>query len=153
MSILVRVVRQAGVRAAVCFAAKPSPAGFRRMSSLDGSKTVGNLKDAFAGTAACLQAFPICRGTDTLSAPHVRAPVCCTETSYSTHSDRGLFAGKCMAQVRYQYMAQQADVEGFTDAASVFRAVAESEENHALGHLEFLQETGDPVSSQPIGKS
>lgn len=57
-----------------------------------------------------------------------------------------------MAQVRYHYMAQQADVEGFTDAASVFRGVAESEENHALGHLEFLQETGDPVSSQPIGK-
>lgn len=58
-----------------------------------------------------------------------------------------------MAQVRYQYMAQQADVEGLTDAASVFRAVSDSEQNHALGHLEFLQETGDPVSSQPIGRS
>lgn len=55
-----------------------------------------------------------------------------------------------MAKVRYAYMAQQADVEGETDAASVFRAVGESEDNHAMGHLEFLQDTGDPVANQPI---
>ena len=58
-----------------------------------------------------------------------------------------------MATGRYSYMAQQADVEGYVDAASVFRAVANSEENHAMGHLEFLQEQGDPVSSQPIGNT
>ena len=58
--------------------------------------------------------------------------------------------GKSMATVRYTYMAQQADVEGETDAASVFRAVGESEDNHAMGHLEFLQDTGDPVANQPI---
>ena len=72
MSILVRAVRHAGVRAAVCIAAKPSPASFRRMSSLDGSKTVGNLKDAFAGTATCLQGFPFV-GDRVLCRPHTRA--------------------------------------------------------------------------------
>ena len=58
-----------------------------------------------------------------------------------------------MAKVRYAYMAQQADVEGETDAASVFRAVGESEDNHAMGHLEFLQDNGDPVANQPINNT
>jgi rubrerythrin len=66
---------------------------------------------------------------------------------------RDALAGKCMAKVRYAYMAQQADVEGSIDEASVFRAVAESEENHAMGHLEFLQDSGDPVTSQPISNT
>jgi rubrerythrin len=55
-----------------------------------------------------------------------------------------------MAAVRYEYMAQQADVEGELDAAAVFRAVATSEDNHAMGHLEFMQDSGDPVANQPI---
>ena len=64
-----------------------------------------------------------------------------------------LQAGKAMASVRYAYMAQQADVEGYVDEAATFRAVAESEENHAMGHLEFLQDSGDPVSKTPISNT
>ena len=66
---------------------------------------------------------------------------------------RDAFAGKSMASVRYEYMAQQADVEGELEAASVFRAVRASEENHAMGHLEFLQDSGDPVSNTARQKS
>ncbi len=41
---------------------------------------------------------------------------------------------------RYLYFAQRADVEGYSDVASVFRSTAEGETGHAHGHLEFLQE-------------
>ncbi len=56
-----------------------------------------------------------------------------------------------MANRRYQYFAQKADVEGFPDVAAVFRSTAEGETGHAFGHLEFLEEVGDPVTGEPIG--
>lgn len=37
------------------------------------------------------------------------------------------------------------------DVAAVFRSTAEGETGHAHGHLEFLQEVGDPCTNQPIG--
>jgi hypothetical protein len=37
--------------------------------------------------------------------------------------------------------------------AAAFREVAASEEAQAMGHLEFLQEFGDPVSNQPMGST
>ncbi len=61
------------------------------------------------------------------------------------------FAGESMANRRYQYFAQKADVEGFPDVAAVFRSTAEGETGHAFGHLEFLEEVGDPVTGEPIG--
>ncbi|MGL4426709.1 MAG: rubrerythrin family protein [Alphaproteobacteria bacterium] len=61
------------------------------------------------------------------------------------------FAGESQANRRYLYFAQIADVEGHTDAASVFRSTAEGETGHAHGHLEFLKEVGDPATGHPIG--
>ena len=75
--------------------------------SLKGSKTEGNLKDAFAGES--------------------------------------------QANRRYLYFAQKADVEGYNDVAAVFRSTAEGETGHAHGHLEFLEEVGDPATGLPIG--
>jgi rubrerythrin len=61
------------------------------------------------------------------------------------------FAGESQANRRYLYFAQKADVEGFNDVATVFRSTAEGETGHAHGHLEYLQETGDPATGKPIG--
>ena len=63
------------------------------------------------------------------------------------------FAGESMANRRYLYFAQKADVEGYNDVATVFRSTAEGETGHAHGHLEFLEETGDPATGKPIGKT
>jgi rubrerythrin len=35
--------------------------------------------------------------------------------------------------------------------ATLFRATAEGETGHALGHLEFLEKSGDPATGLPIG--
>ena len=61
------------------------------------------------------------------------------------------FAGESQANRRYLYFASKADVEGFNDASAVFRSTAEGETGHAHGHLEFLEETGDPATGEPIG--
>ena len=63
------------------------------------------------------------------------------------------FAGESQANRRYLYFAQKADVEGYNDVASVFRSTAEGETGHAHGHLEFLEETGDPATGKPIGST
>ncbi|MDQ2104167.1 rubrerythrin family protein [Azospirillum isscasi] len=64
---------------------------------------------------------------------------------------KAAFAGESQANRRYLYFAQKADVEGHNDVAAVFRFTAEGETGHAHGHLEFLEETGDPVTGLPIG--
>jgi rubrerythrin len=61
------------------------------------------------------------------------------------------FAGESQANRRYLYFAQKADIEGYNDVAAVFRSTAEGETGHAHGHLEFLEETGDPATGLPMG--
>ena len=61
------------------------------------------------------------------------------------------FSGESQANRRYLYFAQKADVEGFNDVSAVFRSTAEGETGHAHGHLEYLEETGDPATGEPIG--
>ena len=63
------------------------------------------------------------------------------------------FAGESQANRRYLYFAQKADVEGFNDVAAVFRSTAEGETGHAHGHLEYLEQVGDPATGLPIGSS
>ena len=63
------------------------------------------------------------------------------------------FAGESQANRRYLYFAQQADVEGYPDTATVFRSTAEGETGHAFGHIEFMEEVGDPVTGEPIGET
>src|SRR5438132_7604639 len=64
---------------------------------------------------------------------------------------KAAFAGESQANRRYLYFAQKADVEGRNDVSAVFRSTAEGETGHAHGHLEFLEEVGDPVTGTPIG--
>ena len=64
---------------------------------------------------------------------------------------KAAFAGESMANRRYLYFAQKADIEGYTDVSAVFRSTAEGETGHAHGHLEYLEEVGDPVTGTPIG--
>ena len=51
------------------------------------------------------------------------------------------------------YFAQKADVEGFNDVSALFRSTAEGETGHAHGHLEYLEEVGDPATGEPIGST
>ena len=63
------------------------------------------------------------------------------------------FAGESQANRRYLYFAQKADVEGYNDVSAIFRSTAEGETGHAHGHLEYLQEVGDPATGKPIGET
>ena len=64
---------------------------------------------------------------------------------------KAAFAGESQANRRYLYFAQKADIEGYNDVAAVFRSTAEGEPGHAHGHLEFMEEVGDPATGEPIG--
>jgi rubrerythrin len=61
------------------------------------------------------------------------------------------FAGESQANRRYLYFASKADVEGYNDVAAVGRSTAEGETGHAHGHLEYLEEVGDPATGMPMG--
>jgi len=61
------------------------------------------------------------------------------------------FAGEAQANRRYLYFASKADVEGYNDVSAVFRSTAEGETGHAHGHLEYLEQCGDPATGLPIG--
>lgn len=64
---------------------------------------------------------------------------------------RAAFAGDAQADRRFVYFARRADVEGRVEAARLFRDLAAGETGHALGHLELLEEVGDPVTGLPLG--
>ena len=66
---------------------------------------------------------------------------------------KAAFAGESQANRRYLYFAKKADIEGYNDVASVFRSTAEGETGHAHGHLEYLEEVGDPATGKPIGET
>ena len=63
------------------------------------------------------------------------------------------FAGESQANRRYLYFAAKADVEGYNDVSTVFRSTAEGETGHAHGHLEYLEQVGDPATGVPIGNT
>ncbi len=64
---------------------------------------------------------------------------------------REAFSAESQANRRYLYFAAKADVEGYSDIATVFRSTAAGETGHAHGHLEYLEAVGDPVTGLPIG--
>ena len=64
---------------------------------------------------------------------------------------KAAFAGESQANRRYLYFAQKADVEGQNEVSTLFRSTAEGETGHACGDLEYLEETGDPATGEPIG--
>jgi rubrerythrin len=63
------------------------------------------------------------------------------------------FAGESQANRRYLYFAAKADVEGQNDVSALFRSTAEGETGHAHGHLEYLEQVGDPATDLPIGRT
>src|SRR6185369_3526288 len=71
-----------------------------------------------------------------------------------THENlKEAFAGESQANRRYLYFARRADIEGLTDASSLFRDTAEGETGHAFGHFDFLAEVGDPATGEPVGST
>src|SRR3970040_2070513 len=64
---------------------------------------------------------------------------------------KAAFAGESQANRRYLDFASKADVEGYNDVSSVFRSTAEGETGHAHGHLEYLEQCGDPATGLPFG--
>ena len=63
------------------------------------------------------------------------------------------FAGESQANRRYLYFAAKADVEGYNDVSAVYRSTGEGETGHAHRHLNYLEETGDPATGLPIGRT
>ena len=66
---------------------------------------------------------------------------------------KAAFAGESQANRRYLYFARRADIEGYPDVGGLFRDISEAETGHAFGHLDFLKETGDPATGEPIGNT
>jgi len=66
---------------------------------------------------------------------------------------KAAFAGESQANRRYLYFASKADVEGYNDVAALFRSTAEGETGHAHGHLEYLEQCGDPATGMPFGST
>jgi rubrerythrin len=73
--------------------------------------------------------------------------------SKTEQSLKEAFAGESQANRRYLYFANKADVEGQNDVSALFRSTAEGETGHAHGHLEYLEQVGDPATGLPIGQS
>ena len=63
------------------------------------------------------------------------------------------FSVESQANHRYLYFANKADVEGQNEVAALFRSSAQGETGHAHGHLEWLEQCGDPASGLPIGST
>jgi rubrerythrin len=69
-----------------------------------------------------------------------------------THQNLKLaFAHEARANRLYLYFAREADIEGLTELAGLFRDTAEGEAAHARGHLDYLRRLGDPATGMPIG--
>jgi rubrerythrin len=73
------------------------------------------------------------------------------KNSRTAENLKAAFSGESQANRRYLYFAQKADIEGYSDISAVFRSTAEGETGHAHGHLEYLEEVGDPATDMPIG--
>jgi len=73
------------------------------------------------------------------------------DNSQTLQNLKDAFAGESQANRRYLYFAGKADIEGYNDVSAVFRSTAEGETGHAHGHLEYLEDVGDPVTDEPIG--
>jgi len=75
------------------------------------------------------------------------------KTSKTAENLKDAFAGESQANRRYLYFAQKADIEGANEVAQVFRSTAEGETGHAHGHLEYLEEVGDPATGEKMGET
>ena len=91
------------------------------------------------------------RSLDVINAELEEKPMADLKGSKTEQHLKDAFAGESQANRRYLYFASKADVEGYNDVAAVFRSTAEGETGHAHGHLEYLEQVGDPATGLPIG--
>ncbi len=63
------------------------------------------------------------------------------------------FARESMANRRYLYFAEIADVDGFPEVAAGLREAAAGGVGHANGLLDFLTDVGDPATGGPMGET
>jgi rubrerythrin len=117
-----------------------------------GSPSIGNTY----GNDRKKQFHPIAKQVYAFKEPYLLSTSMEDETmslkgSKTEQNLKDAFAGESQANRRYLYFAQKADIEGYNDVAAVFRSTAEGETGHAHGHLEYLEETGDPATGLPIG--
>jgi rubrerythrin len=61
------------------------------------------------------------------------------------------FAREAETLIRYRQFANTARHEGFGDAAELFARLAENQEVIVHGHLDFLRDWADPLTSLPLG--
>ena len=78
----------------------------------------------FAAAAMCLSTVPAIAGTTTLE------------------NMQAAYNGESNAHSRYLAFAKQADVEGYGEVASLFRAAARAEEIHASNHATVIRRLG-----------
>ena len=62
-------------------------------------------------------------------------------------------AAESAAATRYFHFAQEAEIEGRPEAASLFRSLAERERGRAVGLLELLVDAGDPTTGLPMAST
>ena len=68
------------------------------------------------------------------------------EESPTAANLREAFAREAQSALRCLYFARRADVEGHAEVAGLLRALADGVAGHGFGHLEFLEETADPLA-------
>lgn len=70
-------------------------------------------------------------------------------------SFRQAFVNECVASIRYEYFADQADLDGLTTLADMFRSVARSEKKQAMELYNlYVSETGvDPINQLKVESS
>ena len=61
------------------------------------------------------------------------------------------FERECQTNIRYIWFANKADIQGYPDMAARFRTLADGASRQAQGHLEMLEQLGDPLSGEPVG--
>ena len=87
------------------------------------------------------------------STHHRENPITPLKGSKTEQGLKDAFACEAQANRRYLYFANKADIEGQSDVAALFRSTAEGETGHAHGHMEFLEQAGDPVTGMPMGST
>jgi rubrerythrin len=88
---------------------------------------------------------------DVFNPNHKEISMAALKGSKTEENLKAAFAGESQANRRYLYFANKADIEGQNDVAALFRSTAEGETGHAHGHLEWLEQCGDPATGLPIG--
>lgn len=66
---------------------------------------------------------------------------------------KAAFAHEAQTNRRYTYFAAKAQAQGHAAAAALFKSTAEGEAGHAMGHLEWLEHSGDPATGLPFGST